>query len=154
MSSHGRSVFPSCYHRASPRLPLLSQSPSTTTLTPPALVVHSPSLASVWSCSPSLGPLTTVRSALNGSGSPPPSWSPSPSTGAVGESKGSPGNIMIDSANDHLHDYPTPISMGPNLFIHTSPFGGLLCPVCPNRMPCGWNEANARAHVLAKACGL
>ena len=42
MSSHGRPVFPSCSCPPSPRLPLLSPSPSTTMLAPPAPVVPSP----------------------------------------------------------------------------------------------------------------
>ena len=54
----------------------------------------------------------------------------------------------------HLHAYPMPIPMGLNLFICTSPFGSLVCPVCPNCMSYGWNDATTRAHVLAKARGL
>ena len=60
----------------------------------------------------------------------------------------------MDSNDDRLHGYPMPVPMGLNLFMHASPFGGLVCPVCPNHMPHGWNEADARAHVLAKARGL
>ena len=50
--SHGRLVFPSCSHPPSPRLPLLSPSPSTTTLAPVASVVPSPPPLPVRSTSP------------------------------------------------------------------------------------------------------
>ena len=60
----------------------------------------------------------------------------------------------MDSNNDHLHGYPTPMPTGLNLFMHASPFGGLVCPVCPNHMPHGWNKADARELVLEKARGL
>jgi hypothetical protein len=51
-SSHGRLVFPSCSHPPSPRLPLLSLLPSTTTLAPAAPVVPSPLPLPVRSTSP------------------------------------------------------------------------------------------------------
>jgi hypothetical protein len=72
----------------------------------------------------------------------------------MAKSNSSPRNITTDFDDDRLHSYPTPVPAGQNLFIRTSPFGGLVCHACPNRMPRGWNEADARAHVLAKACGL
>ena len=71
----------------------------------------------------------------------------------MAESNGSQGNIMMDSDDDGLHGYPMPVPMGWNLFIHASLFGSLVSPVCPNRMPCGWNKVDARAYVLLKACG-
>jgi len=64
------------------------------------------------------------------------------------ESDGSPGYVTTDSEDDHLHDYATPILLGPNLFLRISPYGGLVCPICPNRKARGWIEAKARAHVL------
>jgi hypothetical protein len=70
---------------------------------------------------------------------------------AEAESDGSLGYIMTDSEDDHLHGYATPILLGPNLFLRVSPFAGLVCPVCPNRKACGWIEADARAHMLARA---
>ena len=57
----------------------------------------------------------------------------------------------MDSNDDRLHGYPMPVPMGLNLFMHASPFGGLVCPVCPNRKACGWSEANTRVHVLVRA---
>ena len=70
------------------------------------------------------------------------------------ESDSSLGYVTMDSEDDRLHGYATHVLLGPNLFLHVSPYGGLVCPICPNRMPHGWNEANARAHVLVKARGL
>jgi hypothetical protein len=79
---------------------------------------------------------------------------PSLSIEAEAESDGSLGYIMTDSDDDRLDEYPTPIPMGLNLFIYASLLGGLVCPVYPNRMPRGWNKADTRVHVLAKAHGL
>ena len=73
------------------------------------------------------------------------------STKAVGESEGSLGNITMDSDDDHLHGYPTPVPAGLNLFIRASPFGGLVCPICPNHKARDWIDADARAHVLVRA---
>ena len=67
------------------------------------------------------------------------------------ESDGSPGYVTTDSEDDRLHGYATHVLLGPNLFLHVSPYGGLVCPVCPNRKACGWIKANARAQVLARA---
>ena len=67
------------------------------------------------------------------------------------QSDGFLGYVMMDLEDDHLHGYTMPVLLGPNLFFHASPYGGLVCPVCPNREACGWYEANARAHVLARA---
>jgi hypothetical protein len=73
---------------------------------------------------------------------------------AEAESDGSLSCITTNSDNDCLHDYPTLVLMGPNLFIRANLFGGLVWPVCPNHMPRGWNKADTKAHVLTKAHGL
>jgi hypothetical protein len=99
--------------------------------------------------------------------SPTPLWSPSPYAEAKAndeanilaeanildeaESNGSPGYIMMDSEDDHLHGYATPVLLGPNLFLRISPYGGLVCPICPNHRAHGWSKADARAHVLPRA---
>ena len=67
------------------------------------------------------------------------------------ESDGSLGYVMMDSKDDHLHGYITPVLLGLNLFLRVSPYGGLVCPVCPNRKAHGWIEADARVYVLARA---
>ena len=67
------------------------------------------------------------------------------------ESDGSLGYIMMESEDDHLHGYATPVLPGPNLFLRVSPYGGLVCPICSNHKAHGWIEADARAHVLARA---
>jgi hypothetical protein len=67
------------------------------------------------------------------------------------ESNGSPGYVTMDSKDDHLHVYATPILLRLNLFLRVSSYGGLVCLVCPNRKACGWIKANARAQVLARA---
>ena len=67
------------------------------------------------------------------------------------ESDGFPGYVTMDSENDCLHSYATPILPGPNLFLHVSQYGSLVCLVCPNRKAHGWIKANARAHMLARA---
>jgi hypothetical protein len=67
------------------------------------------------------------------------------------ESDGSSGYVMMDLEDDRLHGYATPILLGPNLFLRVSLYGSLVCPVWPNRKACGWSEADARAHVLARA---
>jgi len=104
-------------------------------------------------------------------GSATPSWSPSPFVEAndeannlaeaeamadilaeaEAESDGSPGYVTMDSEDDRLHGYTTHVLSDLNLFLHVSTYGGLVCPVCPNHKACGWSEANARAHVLARA---
>ena len=70
---------------------------------------------------------------------------------AEAESNGSLSYVMMDSKDDRLHGYATPILLGLNLFLRVSPYGGLVCPVCPNRKAHGWSEADARAHVLVRA---
>ena len=140
-------------------------------LTPPAPVVCSPPLALVWSRSPSLGPLAVAGSALHVGGSPTPSWSHSPSTEAGDEAdilaeakavadiladvefefNGSPGYDMMGLEDDLLHGYATPVLPGPNMFLRISPYGILVCLICPNLKACGWIEADAKAHVLARA---
>ena len=70
---------------------------------------------------------------------------------AEAESDGSPGYVTMDSEDDCLHSYAMPILPGPNLFLHVSPYGGLVCPVCPNCKARGWSEVDARVHVLARA---
>jgi hypothetical protein len=67
------------------------------------------------------------------------------------ESDGSPVYVTMDSKNDRLHGYAMPVLSGLNLFLRVSPYGNLVCPVCPKRKAHGWIEANARAHVLARA---
>jgi len=67
------------------------------------------------------------------------------------ESDGSLSYITIDSEDERMYGYAMPFTLGPNLFLHISPYGGLVCPVCPNRMAHGWLEADARAHMLARA---
>ena len=52
-SSHGRPVFPPCFRPPSPRLPLLSPSPSMMTLAPVAPVLPSPLPLQVLSTLPS-----------------------------------------------------------------------------------------------------
>jgi hypothetical protein len=37
------------------------------------------------------------------------------------------------------------------MFLHVSQYGDLVCPICPNHKAHGWIEADARAHVLARA---
>ena len=66
-------------------------------------------------------------------------------------SDGSLGYVTTGLEDDCLHSYATPILLGPNMFLHVSPYGGLVCSVYPNRKARGWIEANARAHVLARA---
>ena len=48
------------------------------------------------------------------------------------KSDGSPGYVTTDSEDDRLHAYAMPILLGLNLFLHVSPYGGLVCPICPN----------------------
>ena len=67
------------------------------------------------------------------------------------ESDGSLGYVMTNSEDDHLHGYATPVLLVPNLFLRVSPYGGLVCPVCPNCKAHGWIEADARVHVLVRA---
>ena len=67
------------------------------------------------------------------------------------ESDGSPSYVTMDSEVDRLHGYATPILLGPNLFLCMSLYGCLVCRVCPNYKAHGWSEADARAHVLARA---
>ena len=106
-------------------------------------------------------------------GSPTPSLSPLPSTEANNEvnilakaeamanilaeadaeSDDSLGYVMMDLEDDHLHGYTMPVLLGSNLFLRVNPYDGLVCPICPNRKVCGWSEADARAHVLARAHG-
>ena len=70
------------------------------------------------------------------------------------ESDGSSSYIMMDLEDDRLHGYAMPVLLGPNLFLRVILYGGLVCPVCPNRLPYGWNEDDTMAHVLAKESGL
>ena len=110
-------------------------------------------------------------------GSPAPSWSPSPSTEAEIDdeakaeaddetdilakamadilveavSNGSLGYVTMDLEDDRLHGYSMPVLLGPNLFLRISPYGDLVCPICPNCKAHGWSEADARVHVLARA---
>ena len=67
------------------------------------------------------------------------------------ESDGSLGYVTMDLEDDRLHGYAMPVLPGPNLFLHVSPYDSLVCPVCPNHKACGWSEADARAHGLARA---
>ena len=67
------------------------------------------------------------------------------------EPVGSPGYVMTDLEDDRLHGYATPILPGPNLFLHISPYGSLVCHVFPNHKAHGWSKADTRAHVLARA---
>jgi len=67
------------------------------------------------------------------------------------KSDGSPDYVTTDLEGDHLHGYVMPILLGLNLFLHVSPYHGLVCPVCPNRKAYGWSDADARVHVLATA---
>ena len=67
------------------------------------------------------------------------------------KSDGSLGYVTTDSEDDHLHGYATPILLALNLFLCVSPYGGLVCPICSNHKAHGWIEADARAHVLARA---
>jgi hypothetical protein len=48
------------------------------------------------------------------------------------ESDGSPSYIIADSEDDRLHNCATPVLLGSNLFLRISPYGDLVCPVCPN----------------------
>ena len=64
---------------------------------------------------------------------------------------GSLGYVTMDSNDDRLHGYAMPILIGLNLFLRVSPYGGLVCLVCPNHKAHGWIMADARAHVLARA---
>ena len=57
----------------------------------------------------------------------------------------------MDSKDDHLHGYTMPVLLGLNLFLHISPYGGLVCPIYPNHKARGWIEAIARTHVLARS---
>ena len=66
------------------------------------------------------------------------------------ESDGSLGYVMMDSEDDHLHGYTTPVLLGQNLFLCIGPYGSLVCFICPNRKARGWLEADARAHVLVR----
>ena len=139
---------PSRSHLPSPRQASLSLWPVTPQM-PPAPVVRAPPEAQMRSRSPSPTLLIVDGSAPGGSGSRGPSRSPSPSSEP--ESDGSPGYLTTDSNDDRLHGYATPVAQGPNLFIRTSPWGGLVCPVCPNRKPRGWDRNDARQHVLSQA---
>jgi hypothetical protein len=67
------------------------------------------------------------------------------------EPDGFSGYITMDSKDNRLHGYAMPILLGLNLFLHVIPYGGLVCPVCPNHKAHGWIEADARAHVLERA---
>ena len=169
-SSPRTSAFPSLRLTPSPRL-LLSPSSLAMTLMPPALVIRSPPVALVLSCSPSPGPLAVTGSPPHVGGSPTPSRSPSPSTEAeandeadiLGEadtmanilakakSDGSLGYVTMDLEDDHLHGYATPVLLGQNIFLRISPYGSLVCFICPNCKARGWIKADARAHVLARA---
>jgi len=169
-SSPHRSAFPSLRLMPSPRL-LFSPSHSAMTLKLPAPVVCSPPSALVWSHSLSLGPLAIARSAPHVGGSPAPSQSLLPSIEADDEadilaedeamadilveaefeSDGYLDYVTTDTKADRLHGYATFVLLGPNLFLHVSPYGGLVCPICPNHKAYGWIEADARAHVLVRA---
>ena len=37
------------------------------------------------------------------------------------------------------------------MFLRVNVYGGLVCPIYPNRKACGWIKADARMHVLARA---
>ena len=67
------------------------------------------------------------------------------------ESDGSPSYVTMDSEVDRLHGYATPILLGPKLFLRISPYGSLVCPICPNYKAHDWIKADAREHVLARA---
>jgi hypothetical protein len=104
-TSHERLVSSSHSRPPSPRLPLLSPSPSMTMLAPPVLVVPSTLPLHVCSTSPSSQvvwpPLFLLAHVT--SGSHVSSCSHSPSTEDM--SKRSPGYIMTDSEDDRQHGY-------------------------------------------------
>jgi hypothetical protein len=111
---------------------------------------------------PGVIPLAVVESAPHVGRSPTPSQSPSPSTEAEAkadgkadtlakaeavadiwtedeaESDGSPGYVMMDLEEDHLHGYAMPALLGPILLLRVSLYGSFVCPVYPNHKSHGW----------------
>jgi hypothetical protein len=128
-SSHGRPVFLSHCRSPSPRLPLLSQSPSMMTLALVAPVVPSPPPLPVRSTSPSSQatwpPLFLLAHITSGSHVS----SCSRSSFVEDMFKRSTRCITMDSEDDHWHEYATPVLERQKLMIRTSRYGLLVCPL-------------------------
>ena len=151
MSNRGRLVFPSCSHPSSPRLPLLSPSPSTMTLAPTTLVVHSPLPLPVHSTLPSSQAMWTPLFLLAHVMSESHVSSPSRLASAEDMFERSSSCITMDSEDDHQHGYETPVPESQKLMIRASRHGLLVWPLCLESVARGWTQSIFKVHVLASA---